>query len=548
MMRVTRPTLLAFALLLTAASVAAAAWPTVFFYESSYQSLLAIQVQPRAEPVTLVFNLPGGLPDGFVNQFGDAFFLDRPNDVGELMRELQTALAMRQGERAKPSGKLTHHNIDQLREIARGPALESQIGPVRLINLKRALVAPVEYEPVQLFLDLTNLHRVHRAALKTEQIDNCLPVIVRNLDAIADGSGDRLLMGALRGRYSMSDCLGQREDTDHDGVVDVDEVQVYGTNPSARDTDSDGIPDGKEIELKESFPALNPTHPDTDGDGLSDGDEMILREQGVMVDPTKADTDGDGVADGDELGAVYDEKRFDPANPNTFSDHIGDGEFFRKHVQEKGPGAGTLLLMIGIALFVVVGGLVIFFWQQDKSVRLQRQKALAGKIAPDFVPKPDAPFAKRAPGFGKREDEPSRPMPPAAKPRSLLEEEWEGVLIENVEDDDMPDPEAREAIGKIQGNFDRLEGQLAILSSAVTKIAERLEKMAPQLDGRLKTLEAAVYKIQKQGGVVQDQSILKKFNEQELLITQSMGEMGQMLDGYHQRIERIESQIRLLME
>ncbi len=71
-------------------------------------------------------------------------------------------------------------------------------------------------------------------------------------------------------------------DTDEDSVVDVWELQFFGT------TDRDGTGDA-------------------DGDGLSDGDEYL-----AGTDPLVADTDGDGESDGDEvfLGS-------DPLDPSS---------------------------------------------------------------------------------------------------------------------------------------------------------------------------------------------------------------------------------------
>lgn len=39
----------------------------------------------------------------------------------------------------------------------------------------------------------------------------------------------------------------KHKDTDHDGLLDYDEIYLYGTSPYIADSDSDGIPDGQEI-------------------------------------------------------------------------------------------------------------------------------------------------------------------------------------------------------------------------------------------------------------------------------------------------------------
>lgn len=61
-------------------------------------------------------------------------------------------------------------------------------------------------------------------------------------------------------------------DTDGDGLTDIDEINIYLTNPILADTDFDGLSDGDEVNLY----GTDPTNPDTDGDGFSDGDEVNL--------------------------------------------------------------------------------------------------------------------------------------------------------------------------------------------------------------------------------------------------------------------------------
>lgn len=59
-------------------------------------------------------------------------------------------------------------------------------------------------------------------------------------------------------------------DSDFDGLTNLEEVQIYKTDPENKDTDEDGLSDSDEIALK-----LNPLEKDTDGDGVLDGDEKI---------------------------------------------------------------------------------------------------------------------------------------------------------------------------------------------------------------------------------------------------------------------------------
>jgi hypothetical protein len=84
-------------------------------------------------------------------------------------------------------------------------------------------------------------------------------------------------------------------DTDGDGLSDLVESTVLGTNPNDVDTDKDGLVDGNDGVV----PLVTlPGGVDVNGDGFVDG------EQALGTDPNNSDTDGDGVSDGDEVG-VY---------------------------------------------------------------------------------------------------------------------------------------------------------------------------------------------------------------------------------------------------
>lgn len=95
-------------------------------------------------------------------------------------------------------------------------------------------------------------------------------------------------------------------DTDHDGLIDPDEVFVHGTNPNSPDTDGDGMGDWYELNtgsdplVNGNVPAPAPApakHPDRDGDGLYDDDEVNV----YGTNPDVWDTDGDGSGDGEEV-------------------------------------------------------------------------------------------------------------------------------------------------------------------------------------------------------------------------------------------------------
>ena len=65
---------------------------------------------------------------------------------------------------------------------------------------------------------------------------------------------------------------GLGPDSDGDGLLDVHEVNIYGTDPNSSDTDGDGLSDFDEVRLHGTSPILA----DTDGDGTDDGVEIAL--------------------------------------------------------------------------------------------------------------------------------------------------------------------------------------------------------------------------------------------------------------------------------
>jgi hypothetical protein len=85
------------------------------------------------------------------------------------------------------------------------------------------------------------------------------------------GCGDS--PGASATDASAADAFDEGQDTDGDGITDLDEGR-----PGEQDTDGDGTPDYLDL--------------DSDGDGLPDADEVT-----VGTDPTEVDSDGDGASD-----------------------------------------------------------------------------------------------------------------------------------------------------------------------------------------------------------------------------------------------------------
>ena len=88
-------------------------------------------------------------------------------------------------------------------------------------------------------------------------------------------------------------------DTDHDGLIDSDEINVYNTDPNNPDTDGDGLTDGAEVHNLGTSPTLT----DTDGDGIPDGVEVAgfdYNNQHWYLNPLDIDTNKDGIPDGME--------------------------------------------------------------------------------------------------------------------------------------------------------------------------------------------------------------------------------------------------------
>lgn len=122
---------------------------------------------------------------------------------------------------------------------------------------------------------------------------------------------------AFTGLVNISRACDPSLDTDGDGLSDVDEVNVHGTNPNKPDTDDDGISDFLEVEGRrtkndapEDFYKSNPLSLDSDNDTLGDKVERdgwhitsSIGNHWVNSSPNKVDTDGDGLTDLQEKNA-----------------------------------------------------------------------------------------------------------------------------------------------------------------------------------------------------------------------------------------------------
>ncbi|MHA1440867.1 MAG: hypothetical protein ACTSPK_03245, partial [Candidatus Heimdallarchaeota archaeon] len=129
-------------------------------------------------------------------------------------------------------------------------------------------------------------------------------------------------------------------DTDGDTISDGDEILIHGTNPLSLDSDTDLMPDDFEINnnldpinstdaaddiemdnltnLEEYNAGTNPRIGDTDQDTLLDGNEVKIH----FTDPLSEDTDGDQLEDGFEVFYGLDPLVIDDANADPDNDGL----------------------------------------------------------------------------------------------------------------------------------------------------------------------------------------------------------------------------------
>jgi len=128
---------------------------------------------------------------------------------------------------------------------------------------------------------------------------------------------------------AMSD---QHEDSDGDGLTDIEEARIHRTDPQLSDTDLDGLADGLEVNEYWTLPLIA----DTDGDGFLDGIEVRLgsdpTEAGSQPDPKNPqsdDLDGDGLSNSDEL-----ELGSNPQHVDSDFDGLDDGAEIRTYLTD----------------------------------------------------------------------------------------------------------------------------------------------------------------------------------------------------------------------
>jgi hypothetical protein len=116
------------------------------------------------------------------------------------------------------------------------------------------------------------------------------------------------------------------QDTDDDGLFDLEEICESLTDPENPDTDGDGLDDF----LEHRNSPTDPLDPDTDDDCILDGYEYETNGRGQLtdtdgdgvVDPLDPDDDGDGIATSIEYNQTLQE---DCAEAGPPPDYDGDG-------------------------------------------------------------------------------------------------------------------------------------------------------------------------------------------------------------------------------
>ena len=140
-----------------------------------------------------------------------------------------------------------------------------------------------------------NIDKIENEYLKSIDINNDGKYTITDLvqmNLIA--SSEKKIEDFIKNDFKEEPLLGMLEkeydpdgDEDGDGLTNAEE-EALGTNMYEPDSDYDGIIDSDEVNILYT----NPLIADTDGDGINDGDEVALG-----LDPLKEDSKGDGTKD-----------------------------------------------------------------------------------------------------------------------------------------------------------------------------------------------------------------------------------------------------------
>jgi len=527
--------------------------PTLYYFEARGQNLLAADSGTATDPAFLIFPDGSNFSEELCQELGDLLAPGEAAARVEALKAFQTALNEQFGVNARTGGAFSTNTAQQVRAAAEKMEIVNQVGPVRLINLNKALQHPAGNEALRAFLKLTTLADSGTKEFTVEQLDRCRPVMERNLNAFTEQGQSRLLRGRVRGLFALAECSEDRSDTDGDGLYDVDEVNLYGTDPKSADTDADGLPDAEEVRLQGTGLKLDPVKADSDGDGLSDKEEMDLRAANTMVDPGLADTDGDGLSDKEELDRTIDGQKLDPTDPNSIEASRNDGEVYQEYLSRADQcNVGKFFLYLAIVAVIALIGFTLR--QRRKPRRLAQQYHLPKQVIQEVsIPKP---AETRGP------DEPAHPA--AAEEEEFLdEEEYEEepaapeedeIVIEHEEEEQ----EAEEIVGLADLDYDAdlqsVANRLARVEAIVTQrippssygampdlseIHSRLDEM-----GRLLAQTCAaseVVSIRDRLRLMEESvsELAQKIDTIEQMNVRSMSEWGRLLSDMEERINRV---------
>jgi hypothetical protein len=204
-------------------------------------------------------------------------------------RLVTSALTLRNGD-TQPAGFVVAA-LGEPVDGAEQPAAQAVQTPATGQPVPTVLLPPVDAAPTAV------APTPEPALVEPTPVPTTAPVSSESGDIDGDGLSD--VDEAAIG----SDPLNR--DYDADGLLDGEEVYIYGTDPLNNDTDGDGLLDGEEVN---QF-GTSSVSSDADGDGLVDDDELFV----YGTAPDVFDTDGDGVGDGEEV-LTYGTNPLDPAS------------------------------------------------------------------------------------------------------------------------------------------------------------------------------------------------------------------------------------------